>query len=308
MFTARLRYFTLLLLCLTCYFASGEWLSWIVLLSVAVLPWISLILSLPAMLSFRLSATGVDAVTVGEQTEAWLLGSCNYPMPPFRGRIRVTELLTREHMRYDTQMGLPTDHCGGLTVAAEKGFVCDYLGIFAFPVRCDLPKRVLVQPRPEAPVPPAQLSQFNAVRWRPKPGGGFSENHELRLYRPGDNLNQVHWKLSAKTGSLIVRQAMEQCQGLVLLTMTLGGTPEQLDRKLGRLLYLGSELIGRSIRFEVRALTGEGILTFSVGDERELHRCVDSLLCSPVAVDGSIRDLSYTASWQYHIGGDADEA
>ena len=143
--------------------------------------------------------------------------------------------------------------------------------------------------------------------WVPKPGGGFSENHEHRLYRPGDSLNQLHWKLSAKVGDLILREPMEPVQGAVLLTLSLRGTPQELDRKLGRLAYTGDYLLERELDFEIRALTGAGVLASHVDSKTALTKAIDRLLCTPLAAQTDAWDDGKDASWQYHIGGDADE-
>ena len=42
--------------------------------------------------------------------------------------------------------------------------------------------------------------------------------------------------------------------------------------------------------------------------EQELNKATDTLLCAGEAKEGSIRDFGFAASWQYHIGGEPDEA
>lgn len=303
----RTCYLAAVLSCGVFYIAYGEWVSWLALLTVLGLPWLSLLLSLPAMLGFHMEPEGSEAVRMGTAGELWLLGSSPLPMPPFKGKLRLQHCVTGETCRYSACRGLPTAHCGGIRVTVEKARVCDYLGLFSFPVKRKGSKTILVRPVP-LPVPePPDLKRYIAKVWRPKFGGGFAENHELRLYRPGDSLNQIHWKLSAKTGNLTLREPMEPQRGLVLLTMTLRGTPEELDRKFGRLLWMGNFLLERSVPFEIRTLTGDGVRCLPVADDRELSKAIDALLCAQAAKEGSIRDRAYAASWQYHIGGDADE-
>jgi len=289
------------------YVASGEWLSAVLLTVAAGLPWLSLLVSLPAIRNFRASPAGLDIVQMGEETELWLLGSCTAPMPPFRGRLRLHRCITGEDSRYRAENGFPTEHCGGFTVTVEKIRVYDYLGLFAFRVKALENKTVIVRPQKYPILQPPQVEQFTPKNWKPKPGGGFAENHEMRLYRPGDSLNQIHWKLSAKTGELILREPMEPIRGLVLLTMTLRGDLDTLDRKFGRLAWMGEYLLDQNVPFEIRALTGDGLLTFPVSGITELYKAVDRLLCTPAAAEGSIRDQCFDASWQYHIGGEADE-
>lgn len=301
-------YLTALLGCGIFYIAYGEWFAYLALLAVAGLPWLSLLISLPAILRFRAEPGGAEALPVGTAAKLWLRGSCDLPMPPFRGKLRLRSCLTGAESRYKEKNGLPTNHCGAYTVTIDKARICDYLGLFAFPVGHKAQKTVLIRPIPRSIPTPPDLSRYLARSWRPKFGGGFAENHELRLYRPGDSLNQVHWKLSAKTGKLILREPMEPIRGLVLLTMNLRGTPEEIDRKFGRLLWLGLYLLEQGVRYELRVLTADGILALPVTSERELHKAIDQLLCSGIAAEGDLRERSFGASWQYHVGGGPDEA
>ena len=290
------------------YIAYGEWFSFLALVCLLGLPWLSLLVSLPAILCFQMSPAGPEVLTLGETEELWLLGTDPLPMPPFRGKIILRRCITAEQWRYKVGRGLYADHCGGIVATVEKGRICDYLGLFSFPVRKKAQKLLLIRPEPVSIPNLPDLQRYLAGAWRPKFGGGFAENHELRLYRPGDSLNQVHWKLSAKTGKLILREPMEPERGLVLLTMNLRGTGEELNRKFGRLLWLGSYLLEQNVHFEIRALTEKGIEQFPVTAEPELTKAIDSLLCARAAAEGDIRERSYRASWQYHIGGGPDES
>ncbi len=303
----RLLYGAVLLCCALFYLAYGEWLSWIVLLAVAGLPWLSLVLSLPAIATFRLELQGDCALTMGETGEVWLSGSSRFPLPPFRGRLCLKLWATGETWVCPLYQELPGNHCGSIRVTAERTRVCDYLGLFAFPAGRREGRTILVRPLPVAVTALPDLQRYTAKSWRPKFGGGFAENHELRLYRPGDSLNQVHWKLSAKTGKLTVREAMEPRRGRLLLTMNLRGTPEERDRKLGRLLWLGNFLLRQEAAFTLGVLTGNGAETLSISEEKALQKAIDRLLQAPLAREGDIRDREYAASWQYHIGGGPDE-
>lgn len=302
----RIWYLTALAGCLVFYIAYGEWFSFLLLCAVLGLPWLSLLLSLPAILRFRISIAGTDRVRQGVEGEVWLQGSCPLPMPPFRGRLRMHRCITGETWQHSVYKELPTAHCGGILASVERARVCDYLGLFSFPVRDPGQKTILVRPIPR-PIPePPDLQRYLARAWKPKFGGGYAENHELRLYRPGDSLNQVHWKLSAKTGKLILREPMEPQRGLLLLTMTVRGTPEETDRKFGRLLWMGTYLLEQGFSFELRTLTADGVQSYPIASEQDFNKAVDGLLCCRGA-ETSIRDLDFAASWRYHIGGEPDE-
>ena len=158
----------------------------------------------------------------------------------------------------------------------------------------------------EIPKPPS-LERYIAGAWRPKHGGGFAENHDLRLYRPGDDLRQIHWKLAAKTGKLIFREPIEPTRGKVLLTMELSGDPNTVDTKMGKLLWMSRYLLENDLHHDVRCLTGRGTESYTVTDEESLMQVLRSLLGAPKTQNGSL-PLATDAAWQYRIGGGDDEA
>ena len=289
------------------YWAYQEWFSWLALVGVICLPVASLLMSLPAMLQMRLSVDGPAYLSVDAPQKAVFAARSRLPAPPYRGAIRVRRVTTGEVGLLKEGRTLPTEHCGQLLCRPEKAKVYDYLGLFFLKAQKKNQTSIIVRPRAIQVDTLPQLERYMSSSWRPKPGGGFSENHELRLYRPGDNLNQIHWKLSVKTGKYIIREPMEPEKNRVLLEMELRGTPEELDRKFGKLLGISTHLLQSGLKHELRVLTGKGIQCLFVSSETELQKAVDSLLSMPPAgPDAHMEQIC--ASWQYRIGGDADEA
>ena len=201
---------------------------------------------------------------------------------------------------------MPTEHCGKMTISMPRTVVYDYLGLFARRLQSQVSCSVLILPKP-VPGELPRCGSRNDSGWKPKPGGGLAENHELRLFRPGDELRNVHWKMSAKTGKLIYREAMEQAKKGYVLTMRLSGSPEQLDQKLGQLLWSCRALLGQKLPHEVRCMTGKGVYAFPVTNEDSLQEGLCGLLAMPCANDGGVPSAE-GAFWQLHIGGDGHEA
>lgn len=278
MMGCRLRYLAVLAAAVLYYIGNGTWLSWMVLMVCLGLPWLSLLLSLPAILTVRIQPTGLPITRMGQEERLWILGSCKFPMPPFRGGIVLEKVFTGEKIRYSPAKGVDTCHCGGYIVRTEGVRAADYLGLFAFRVKAGGAFSLCIRP---LPIPAEQVPpEDEAISFRPQPSG-FSETQELRPYRPGDSLNRIHWKLSAKTGNLILREPVKPLQKPPVLTLTLSGTPEALDIMLGRLLAEGTELLARSIPFFLRPTTGLGTSTLLISTEAEFHRAIDALLLSP---------------------------
>ena len=279
------------------------------MLTLLLLPWLSLALSLRAILQTQVDILAASKIPMGSEADIQLKVCAKDPQPPMKSKIYVFKPTTGEKWIRKPGDRLPTDHCGGLYVKLHKPWICDYLGLFRFRIRKTNQQTVYVWPeRLNMGVPP-DLTRYLARSWRPKPGGGYAENHEIRQYRDGDNLNQIHWKLSAKVGDLMLREPMEPERGVMLLTMDLRGTPEDLDVKFGRLLWLSDWLLDHTISFEVRVLTGNGIESWTITDEWSLQKCIEALLCKPFATtEDSIRERVFTAAWRHHIGGEPDEA
>ena len=308
MIRRRISYFGVLAGCLVFYFCHQQWISWILLLFVLILPPLGLLLSLPAMLQFRGELEAPDHAGLREEAHVSLWGLSHLPQPRFLGRIIRTDLITGETTRHHTKRPLPTAHCGGLRLEVKRLRVCDYLGLFTIPVRHTEPRVMVVRPDPIPLADLPDLSRCIPRAWVPKHGGGFAEQHELRLYRPGDALNQVHWKLSAKTGQLILREPMEPLLDRLVLTLDLTGTRETIDLTFGRLLWLSRKLLEQNLHHEIRCLTAEGVIVHFVSREESLMKALDDLLCRPAAPGGTLRDRVNGAVWQFHVGGDDHEA
>lgn len=284
-----------------------EWFSWFLLVAVLLLPWFSLALSLPAMLTVRAALRCPESVRVGMPVRTALELTCKFPTPPVGSRIRLHNTLT--DARYVGAPGerIPTDHCGMVTIAYDRIFVYDYLGLFCRRLCKGDSCAVYVEPKPVPGTVPTGVEGLAVTAWKPKAGGGFSEHHELRLYRPGDDLRNLHWKLAAKTGKLIYREAMEPVRRGFLLTMTLSGTPKQMDQKLGQLSGLSQALLAKNLPHEICCSTGDGELRFRVSDAASWEEGLHALLRSRPAKQDS-PPKKQAALWQHHIGGDGHEA
>lgn len=304
----RIAYLTALIGSLVFYVLYREWFSWVLLLLIFILPWFSLLLSLPAMLTVKADLRCPPDVRMDVPVRTQLRVDCRFPVPPIRCTIRLTNQLNGR--RYLGKPGelIPTEHCGQMTISYPKMFVYDYLGLFRRDLSMAREQKVYIMPKPvvsgQTPKPEGAAA---ATLLRPKPGGGYSEIHDLRLYRPGDDLRHIHWKLSAKTGKLIYREPMEPVRKGYLLTLALTGDAKQLDHKLGQLLWTSQALTAKGMDHTVRCLTGKGVVSFEVQDAATLTHGMQMLLESPTALHETV-PTAEAALWQQHIGGDGSEA
>lgn len=302
-----LLYLATLALCLVFYFAYLQWFAWLLLIGVLCLPLAGLALSLPAMLTTEVTVGCALPVGLGEQEPVSLQVNCKLPAPPIRGRIKITHMLTGESWMQKPGQLLPADHCGQLVCEPCRVKIYDYLGLLWLPPHRLKALAALILPKAEKVDNVPDVERLLAQAWIPKPGGGFAENHELRLYRPGDSINQIHWKMSAKTGKFIIREAMVPKNSRIVLSMIIDGDASVLDRNFGQLLWLGNYLLEKELRHEWCVLTGNGLKSYFVSDEHSLADALQQLLAEP-PVGENASWPSVSAGWQYRIGGGQDEA
>ena len=307
MWGKRIAYLASLLGCLVFYGFYREWFSWLLLVTVVALPWFSLALSLPAMLTVKAKVRCPESVRLQVPARSSLQVTCPFPLPRVECRIRLHNSLTDSRFVGAPGELIPSGHCGCMHIQVEKLVVYDYMGLFSR----KLPRQenicVFIEPKPVACPMPDTKADRNAKTWKPKPGGGFAENHDLRLYRPGDELHGIHWKMTAKTGKLIYREPIEPAQKGCLLWLSLYGNDDLLDKKLGQLLWLSGQLLTRHCPHEVRCYTGEGLVQAHVETQEEIRQLLRRLLASACAT-GENLEVAQDVLWQYHIGGDDHEA
>lgn len=303
----RLLYLAALTACLIFHCLFDQWLTWVLLLCVFWLPALSLLVSLPAIGLTRLELNSEGSGTVGVPFALRLLGRSKLPFTALTTQFRLRELNTGSVLRFRGSTDWTPKHCGAWELRPKKCYLYDYMGLVRLPAGRKLSATVYIMP---VPVPMENIHWADALIprvWKPKSGGGFSENHDLRLYRPGDDLRHIHWKMSAKTGKLICREPMEAAENPPALLLTLPQTPEARDLALGKLLWLSRELLGRQREHTLHCLTGSGLLRLPVRNEAELTAGLHRLLTVPGAPEGTEAEAPRHTRC-FRIGGDGVEA
>ena len=290
------------------------WYSWFILQVIVLLPLFSFFLSLPAMLTAKLQmevqkqCMRQESAYIAVRTIGGTL-----PLSHCRFRLRIKNVMTGASTLLQQRVTgadswyvkINTEHVGLLRCSAEKVRIYDYLKLFRLPVRGVNDVQLMVMPPAEEPENLPNLSCFLTRQLKPKPGGGFSEEHEMRVYRPGDPLNSVHWKLSAKTEDLIVREAQEPVLGKVLLTLDLMGSAQRIDRLLGCFVWLSGWLLEHETPHRltwIDPMTCQ-VASAEIEDENSLEQTLETLLSSPLRehIPSVAHHRFAGVDWRYHI-------
>ena len=295
------------------------WFSWFVLVLALSLPLFSLVVSVLAMVRVRLQLEVPARCTRGDPAYVTLRAIGTFlPLPRCRFRLVVRSVMSGQERVLQQQapgqenwyVPLDTGHCGVLQCRLQKGRVYDYLGLFAFPVRLPPAAELMVEPAAVQPEKLPNLSQFLARSRRPKPGGGFSEEHEMRDYRPGDSMRDIHWKLSVKTDRTIVREAQEPVRGLTLLTFDLKGPADRLDSTLEQLCWLSQWLLEHDTPHQILWIDPEDceMAQISMESGEDWQTLLPQLLHTVLREDTpSIAGRRFaSASWRCHVDGETE--
>ncbi len=226
---------------------------WVLVLCVPVL---SLLISLPAMLSCRVTVSAGDAEVPRGGDAHWRIEIANGMGLPLAGMsftLRTENRLTGEMQSLPAALRpvsshrilshpAATDHCGELVCQITRVRVCDCLGLVAFR-RPSTSASMLILPHCNPVSVPASAPLLTTAEQSPQAAGRRGEEYELRAYRPGDPLRSIHWKLTAKFDEPVVREPTGQQRPPWLLSFDHAGTPQELDGVLDQVCSLCRALL-----------------------------------------------------------------
>ena len=273
------------------YLFRISYIGWVgpLFLSVAIwIPCLLLFLSLIPIFRAKLSLTAPSHCTRGGESSAMLQisGVGLLPLPGIRvsietqnrftGEISKSKIRLRNVGNGEYSFPLPTNWCGHLQVGVLWVEYRDLLGLFAWRRKTALKTDCTVLPSPVAPstIPNMDAILNSSVALKPKYGGGYSEEHELREYRPGDTVNSIHWKLSSKTDQIIVREPLVNANTDLYLVLSRVGLE---DRGLEILYWLSLELCRME---EAHMIVADRL--YPVGNEAESIQALEGLLSKPM--------------------------
>ncbi len=238
----------------------GIFLFWFI---VIIPPAVSL-LSLPSMFGIRLMIQAPESVSCGERATLHLHFQCPrfLPVGRIRMQLNIVNLFTGQadnaNYTFDaagnsvSELPIETSMCGTLQIRIKNWYCSDLLGILTLKKKDLSPVLCTVLPIPRKPdsAVSAETPPESQPRMKPKYGGGYAEDHELRPYRPGDMMNSVHWKISSKMDDLIVREALVPENDKIYVILQSAGKD---GRGLQSLYWLSQKLNQRQLPHQIVA-------------------------------------------------------
>jgi len=214
------------------------------------------------MLSARISLTAPKVLEYGSDGMLVATTIRNKAFPA--GRIKVflrvsdDESTSRRRLLCESAadsryiVAINTTQSGVTTFQISRIKATSLFGLFSIPISVN--SRVTVLILPAAIKPRNIISLPRGVILRPKPGGGFAEDHELRPYRQGDAIRSIHWKISAKHDSLIIREPLIPPAHSRLVQISGWRKARERDLVLGRLRWISDYLLKWELPYYIRVM------------------------------------------------------
>ena len=193
------------------------------------------------------------------QVQMGLMNQSFYPVFRGNGSIHWENMLTGEKGDKELELFLRgkkeeliafqgrSDRCGCIRFQFADWKARDLFGIVAFKRRADISRDMVVMPH-KSRMDLALLSRegFDMESFKfskDRPGDDPGETYDVREYRPGDSIRQIHWKLSGKLDKVMIREKSYPVDEAVLILAEPGQegarseAPEAVAEIYGAVLY-----------------------------------------------------------------------
>jgi uncharacterized protein (DUF58 family) len=315
MWTSRINYLILIALILAGLIFYNNYALLMVLVIVIIMPFVSLILSVIGKKKINIGLS-VDKASVGKSVPIDVYFDIEnksfVPVENFTLNIRIFNNFYDNEETYElivpsTPMGkrrmtikVSSIYCGRLVVEIDSATMYDVFGIFKFRLSSDVKAETMIMPYETVELDNIPISAYgNAddedIQY--VKGDDVSQISEIRNYIPGDKLQNIHWKLSAKSEELQVKEYSLPYSDDVTLLIELfvnKEMPELFDEMIEKIFAISCNLIKQGRKFNVewfdKKLEDFDYREINNSDEL-LETIIDLYYSIPEEINGSTYDM-----------------
>lgn len=149
-----------------------------------------------------------------------------------------------------------SDYCGVLQIRTEQIQVWDYLALFSRKRSCEGKGNLLVMPGWDMVIDDLRsvIPQGNTpgdYSQPDRPGDQPPEIFQIRSYQPGDNMRDIHWKLSARMDQLMSRKYAAEKKKLVDFFLDLSSNTQANIRRMDAFWELTAAVSRELVQWEM---------------------------------------------------------
>ena len=301
----RLAYGAWLLFAGLLYFFENNTGTRTILAASIVLPAVSVLCAVCSAKRITVRLSAPDCCGRGDAAECSVQAGGLLPGAVLTAALSGRSRLTGEETRVQVSLSrfspavktaLRAAHCGTVALSLSDAAVQDWFGLCRCPLTLQSSRFITVEP----PLFSIQIAlaeresvAADGTRWSSAHAGQDpSETFGFRAYSPGDPIRQIHWKLSQKTDSLMVRELGLPVAEEVLLLLDTSTTGKEdaadaLDAAMTALLSLSRSLteqgIAHSVGWKNREL--EELSLCTVQDQQDCTAVREQILTAAAAPD-----------------------
>ena len=188
---------------------------------------------------------------------------------------------------------LQSRYCGRLRVRISRFTLLDYLGMLPMQAPANAEARLTILPNlfpmdADMTARPAYADDGASDRR----GEDRSEVYQLREYRPGDDIRQIHWKLSSKLDELILKEASQpESRSLLVFWDKRTGTPQQMDALAEVVSSTGAALLQGGVQYTLSWTEGDDLQAQDILDENQLLQAIPELVKTRGSADCRLPEM-----------------
>ena len=188
---------------------------------------------------------------------------------------------------------LQSRYCGRLRVRISRFTLLDYLGMLPMQAPANAEARLTILPNlfpmdADMTARPAYADDGASDRR----GEDRSEVYQLREYRPGDDIRQIHWKLSSKLDELILKEASQpESRSLLVFWDKRTGTPQQMDALAEVVSSTGAALLQGGVQYTLCWTEGDDLQAQDILDENQLLQTIPELVKTRGSADCRLPEM-----------------
>lgn len=175
-----------------------------------------------------------------------------------------------------------TSHCGKFEYTLKSIRYYDFLGLFFFPRKLNKRFELSVMPISTAPEDMPRLDAYRTKSYK-KSKSPYSEIYDIREYREGDSMKNIHWKMTAKKDDLMVREPLDENLQNARLVLVLVNDRDLMDKKLDEFMFISGYFLNNGVSHRVEVMTSRNDnsvhnVCYDIFEELDITKMIEGVL------------------------------
>lgn len=200
-----------------------------------------------------------------------------------------------------TEQSLPSQRCGCYEVSIKELLLYDVLGLWCKKSKVNLHAQAYVMPAAFQSVSIQQMVQTGTEKEKEttrKGDASYTDAYEIREYREGDSLKNLHHKLTFKLQKPMIREFARMEQALIYLYLDLSGDEEEVEQTLALCYSVALAYVKENQRVMCCWGSVDTMNTQAVETVPQVHQLLRNIISGPRANEAPFYSIGDGISYQ----------